>query len=184
MSKAEWSGWVQAIGAVGAIVAGAIAVWWQVRKARIATLEFQRSEDVRVLSLIAVANVDCVKALKLATKQIGDHKIFKRTIEGFNVHCSALAAIPLLQIPDPWAAMAIARAVQEPKPLELRLAIAYGPENVDAIAISLREFLECERVLGAALAEKGAELPYSKVMLGADVLHEAPTRFALNEPRK
>jgi hypothetical protein len=32
MTKSEWSGWVQAIGSILAILASALVIWWQVRK--------------------------------------------------------------------------------------------------------------------------------------------------------
>lgn len=182
MTKAEWSGWVQAFGAVLAILAGAAAVWWQVRKSRLATLEIQRSDDVRVLQLIATANVDCLKALKLAKLQLDDAEIFWRTIDGFKAHCHTLAAVPLLQIPDVWVAMSWGRAKQELERLPDRLGTCPVKEFVDAIDISLRQFLECERVVGAALEALGARLPYVRIELGQGMaLHEAPHNVALDQ---
>lgn len=181
MTKAEWSGWVQAIGAVIAILAGAYAVWYQVRRARVATLEFQRADDVRKLKLIAVANLGCIQALKVARLQVADIQLFTRTFEGFQAQCDVLAEVPLLEIPDVWVAMIKSRAVQERERLSEKIAAAHSANaRIDAIELSLREFIECERVVGAALAQHGAELPYSTLVgAGGMVLHQRPDSFEL-----
>lgn len=181
MTKTEWSGWVQAIGAVAAIAIGAGAVWWQVRKAHTAAQEARGAEDIRILSLIAIANFDCIKALKIAKLQREDVSLMHRTLKGFDAHCNELASIPLLQIPDHWVAAVRARAVQEGPRLRYRMFLSRESNVLASIDQSLKEFIECERVLGAALSERGTTLPYSRAEIGVDtVLHEAPKSFAID----
>ncbi|WP_431263344.1 hypothetical protein ACQ859_25730 [Roseateles chitinivorans] len=54
MTKAEWSGWVQAIGSIAAIAAGSIGIAWQVqRQSRLATdLERRNAESLTARALV------------------------------------------------------------------------------------------------------------------------------------
>jgi hypothetical protein len=55
MTKAEWSGWTQAVGAIAAILVGAMAVRWQVRRqAREARIAAINDELALVKSTISV----------------------------------------------------------------------------------------------------------------------------------
>jgi hypothetical protein len=63
MTKAEWSGWMQAIFSVVAIFSAALLTWWQLRAPRVAAAANKKRHD---LELSAAALLTCERASRLA----------------------------------------------------------------------------------------------------------------------
>lgn len=75
MTKAEWSGWVQAIGSMLAIAAGAAGIAWQVRRqARLAA----EAEHRQVRSMTARALADNIETLERAGRRIREFEAWRQ----------------------------------------------------------------------------------------------------------
>lgn len=103
MTKAEWSGWVQAVGSVAAIAAGAFAVWWQVHRQANNDKSQLVEEEVRRLQIVGATLFEC----RVATYSIESASKTTFTVESEVNELAAmlrsLSAIAPLDLPD-WRA--------------------------------------------------------------------------------
>ena len=102
MTKIEWSGWVQAIGAIAAILAGASAVWWQVKRQAESNRRAALAEEVRRLKVVGAALFHC----RVVVETVQDEPNFpaKETLLDLRAQLSELRAIPPFDFPD-WKAL-------------------------------------------------------------------------------
>ncbi|RYE40801.1 MAG: hypothetical protein EOP24_39535 [Hyphomicrobiales bacterium] len=103
LTKAEWSGWMQAISSVAAIGIAAFCIVWQVGKqAKQATRE-RIEEDVRRLQSVAFALFMVRIEIERWKANIADIEASKPPVLGIFKAVDRLASIPILDLPN-WAA--------------------------------------------------------------------------------
>lgn len=106
MTKAEWSGWVQAIGSIAALVAGVLIVRWQLRRQKNDVIEdeVRRLETLSSLSFSATVDLCFVRRSLLLGRFNADlvHGVLKRF--------AAIRSLPLFEVPDHLVAPQVAEA--------------------------------------------------------------------------
>jgi hypothetical protein len=140
MPRAEWSGWVQAVGSIAAIVVGAAAVWWQVHKQRRHSLE----EDVRRLRIISATSYSGRAVINISDGTLNAERA-QLHLRELRRLLDSLAAIPLLDIPD-WRTSLDLMAIAAHRDRMTDLMKEH-PSTVDVTAP--RFLLDIYRMLGA-----------------------------------
>lgn len=107
MTKAEWSGWVQAIGAIAAIASGVLVVWWQLHRQQRLT----REDVIRRLQIISTSAFFVAVSLILFSRAVKLGKFNNSELTEIRSRMKALAGIPLLEVPQVEVSNAIGSAV-------------------------------------------------------------------------
>lgn len=199
LDSSACAAWVQAWGSLLAVAAAAIGIWWQVRvqaKQRIQELrrieaEHEKArvaEEVRRLAAIAGVLFQCIVTVKRA-EEASKRRMgleVKAEIETLLRHVSLLAGIPALDVPDLYAAYAIAESrvvcatlaagldsTSSPGPIDLNVA----PEDrlhhrrSGFFSAATSNFLALEETLRTCLKQRGSDLPVQTATLNDTVLH-------------
>lgn len=171
MTKGEWSGWVQAVGSVIAIMAAASAVWWQVHtQHRLSSLE-RTAEAVRLLKIVGQFVFEVRAKLRLMDED--DLPQLRRDWASVEAPVAALDAIPFDRYPVEDASFAVASAL-----LSYRFMRDAYKLNEDQIGLTLEQvalinrsrehtlaaFFKAEELVHEALVARGSALP--KIELG------------------
>jgi len=128
MPKSEWASWVQAVGSVTAIIVGALAIWWQMRRQRRQQIEVQRDEEVRKLRLmggiILMGRVASGELRDTSERGLGCTSEFN----DLKARISTLSMIQPFDYPEARAAMAVATVLESFRVCEPHLE----PQNIPA----------------------------------------------------
>lgn len=171
MTKGEWSGWVQAVGSVIAIMAAAGAVWWQVHtQHRLTSLE-RIAEAVRLLTIVGQFVFEVRAKLRLMDEDEFPH--LRRDWTSVEAPVASLEAIPFDRYPVEDASFAVASALLSYR--FMRDAYKLNDEQIgltlEQVALinrsrehTLDAFFKAEELVHEALVVRGSALP--KIELG------------------
>ena len=162
MQRSEWSGWVQAIGSILAILAGVVVVWWQLHHQRIEQKKQRNAEEIRRLHIIW-SQVHRARIVLAYLKKTAPNPATAPDIGMPMRHAVAsLKSFDLLQAPDPKVANAIVLAIQAFDDLEnIGLPAGKGGdlERFRTFVLhTLENFEGIERSLRRSLVERGADI--------------------------
>lgn len=101
MTKAEWSGWVQALGSIAAILATAFGVWWQMDRQLSASENLRREEDKRKSNGTLKRSLFLLR--KLRDVSVGILSLHEDFLGQREVHAMAMSkasTIPMSTLPN------------------------------------------------------------------------------------
>lgn len=106
LSKNDWSGWVQAVGSIGAILASGYIATWQYRKAAIDSAEQRRQEHlvqvVAIHALMREVSFEGVRSIATIENMLyGDNSTIWQSYNYLVTIEESFRKIPLWQLPNP-----------------------------------------------------------------------------------
>lgn len=173
MTKGEWSGWVQAVGSVVAIMAGAGAVWWQVHTQHRLQAAERTAEAVRLLKIVGQFAFEVRAKLRLMEED--DLPQLRRDWTSIEGPVAALQAIAFDRYPVEEASFAVASALLSYR--FMRDAYKLNDERIglttDQVALinrsrqhTLAAFFRAEQMVSEALLARGSALPAIELGFG------------------
>ncbi|XXQ55650.1 hypothetical protein ACA040_004368 [Xenophilus aerolatus] len=101
MTKAEWSGWVQAFGAVVAIIATASIAWWQIRRIAAEAAEQRRLTDKHKLLALShlLRRVETTLAISYSAVQERGQQQIKFSVPDLDAASEVLHSISPFDVP-------------------------------------------------------------------------------------
>jgi len=205
LTSSEWASWVQAIGAILAIIFAGYFIRWQVgeqgRQQRELSIEQQteqrrlsKEDEIRRLRIVASAFFHCRCLLETMKRRVARELPTDAELELLVHHAQAMYAIPAMDVPDPRATYAIASARSAVETLRRELEIIAGNEGALAHQQESRlnvalTYLESHESTVADCLEKRGSCPlrqsYTLDDGGGDHLvvhsHNHPALFGLEE---
>ncbi|MDP9932847.1 hypothetical protein [Variovorax paradoxus] len=166
LNASEWASWVQALGSIFAIA----ATGWAVNHSHALSADkaTDDADEVRKLSAIASCIFHCRAETESLKRYCPYKSTIDREIELLGQPVKMLRSISALEIPDWRATVAVGQAMSmfsylvgrlqeknETIPFNQRIS----EERVERCTEAITKFEECERLVQAALKERGADVP-------------------------
>lgn len=141
MTKGEWSGWMQAVGSVLAIIFGALAVWWQVRKQR------QQVDEQLIEAAKKIVNAAFWFRMSLIELRVAlrEKWSYRGAHERAGYWLGQLSALQLLEFPS-WEIQNAAVAVVEKAKLLHSLDVAHSKPLLPTDERSVRALIEAAEI--------------------------------------
>lgn len=141
--------WVQALGSIAAVGAGAAGIYWQVKRQEDQRREDENQKAVQRLQFIGAALFDCRVVLQITNNQSATSLSIEFEFGELRTKLQALSSIPAFDLPDWRAHYAIATAVSALKSVEQRV-LAIRPLQRDTHTERLKYLNAIENALDFA----------------------------------
>jgi hypothetical protein len=178
LNHSDAPAWAQAGVSAMAIVVGASAIWWQVRRQRIDANLQRRDDDVRRLSIVASSIFECRVLCEQMLEQIRAGYDIRHSMDELQMHRDRLSDIPPLELPDVDAASAIAGSIFAIYQLDGALAVRralnrpatdtrQNPEEwqVPWLNVAIDNLRGHEETLRSTLRRRDADVPDQVITL-------------------